>query len=107
MNKLRNGAILIALSLISFGVMAADDAPAQILITNVNIFDGKSESLSATSNVLIEGNIIKQISTESISSPGATIIAGDGRTLMPGLIDNHVHLSLTGATLADIENNMT
>ena len=42
-----------------------------------------------------------------MNAPGATVIDGGGRTLMPGLIDNHVHFSLTGATLSDIENNMT
>ena len=107
MTKFIVSIIFVALSFGSVGVAGADDAPAQILFTNVNIFDGKSEALSATSNVLVEGNMIKQISAESISAPGATVIEGAGRTLMPGLIDNHVHLSLTGATLADIENNMT
>ena len=35
------------------------------------------------------------------------VIAGDGRTLMPGLIDNHVHLMLNGKGLLDIEANQT
>jgi imidazolonepropionase-like amidohydrolase len=56
------------------------------LFQNVRIFDGKGASLSAPSNVLIKGNIIERISTEPIAAePGATIIAGNGRMLMPGL----------------------
>ena len=58
-------------------------------------------------SVLVEGNLIQTISSSRINAPAATDIDGGGRTLMPGLIDNHVHLSLTGATLSDIENNMT
>ena len=65
------------------------------LFENVRIFDGKGASLSAPSNVLIKGNIIERISTEPIAAePGVTVIAGNGRTLMPGLIDAHWHAML-------------
>ena len=48
-----------------------------------------------TSNVLIKGNIIERISTAPIATePGVTVIAGNGRTLMPGLIDAHWHAML-------------
>ncbi len=65
------------------------------LFENVRIFDGKSASLSAPSNVLIKGNIIERISTEPIAAePGVTVVAGNERTLMPGLIDAHWHAML-------------
>jgi imidazolonepropionase-like amidohydrolase len=65
------------------------------LFQNVRIFDGRGASLSAPSNVLIRGNIIERISTAPIAAePGATVIAGNGRTLMPGLIDAHWHAML-------------
>jgi len=64
------------------------------LITNVNVFDGKKDTLIEKANVLVEGNKIKTISTKKIEASGATIIDGGGRTLMPGLIDAHVHLGL-------------
>jgi imidazolonepropionase-like amidohydrolase len=65
------------------------------LFQNVRIFDGKGSSLSAPSNVLVKGNIIERISATPIAAePGATVIAGNGRTLMPGLIDNHWHAML-------------
>jgi len=61
----------------------------------VRISDGNGVSLSAPSNVLIKGNIIERISTEPIAAePGVTVIAGNGRTLMPGLIDAHWHAML-------------
>ena len=77
--------VLIAFS--SFA-LAQDEAPKQTLFTNVHIFDGASEERLA-GNVLVEGNLIKQVSAEPINAPGATVIDGGGGTLMPGLIDMH------------------
>ncbi len=68
-------------------------APAQTLITNARVFDGRSDQLSGSMNVLIEGNLIKQISRAPVvPAAGATVIDAQGRTLMPGLIDAHTHL---------------
>lgn len=72
-----------------------------IIFENVRIFNGIVAELSAPSNVLVAGNIIKSISAEAIIDPEGmkvTRIQGDGRTLMPGLIDNHVHLFMTGSS---------
>jgi imidazolonepropionase-like amidohydrolase len=66
---------------------------SEILIKNVNIFDGKKEALSPGKDVLIEGNIIKQIG-QNLVSPEATVIEGGGRTLMPGMIDGHAHIMI-------------
>ncbi len=58
----------------------------------MRIFDGKSASLSAPGQVLVRGELIERVSTTPITPPpGATVIDGQGRTLMPGLIDNHWH----------------
>jgi imidazolonepropionase-like amidohydrolase len=68
------------------------------LYENVRVFDGTSEKLSAPTNVLVENNLIKTISNKPITVPSgttATVIAGGGRTLMPGLSDAHTHLWLT------------
>src|SRR5947208_11200588 len=85
-------------------VHAQDGAPASAgatLFQNVRIFDGRSNSLSAPSNVLVKGGIIERISLASIAAdPGATVVAGGGRTLMPGLIDNHWHAMLARVTPA-------
>ncbi|MBW4621440.1 MAG: amidohydrolase family protein [Cyanosarcina radialis HA8281-LM2] len=71
--------------------------PTSTVFENVRIFDGTAERLSAPSNVLVVNNKIQKISTASIPAPsGASLtrIKGNGRVLMPGLIDNHVHISL-------------
>jgi imidazolonepropionase-like amidohydrolase len=76
---------------------SADD----VLFENVRIFDGKSAALSAPSNVLVKANVIERISTAPIAVAGALRIAGNGRTLMPGLIDNHWHAMLVRPTPAE------
>ncbi len=68
----------------------ADD----VVFDNVRIFDGTSDALSAPSNVLVKGNVIARISTDPIEESGAVHIAGNERTLMPGLIDAHWHAML-------------
>ena len=61
------------------------------LFTNVNVFDGINEKLIMNADVLVEDNLIKQVSTKKITAEDATVINGDGRTLIPGLIDVHWH----------------
>ncbi len=74
-------------------------ASAGTLFQNVRIFDGKGGPLSAPSNVLVKGNVIERISTTTIKpEDGVTVIAGGGRTLMPGLIDNHWHAAMARVT---------
>ncbi len=81
---------------------AEKDALSQFLIQNVNIFDGQNDKLAQGMSVLVEGNKIKQIA-KSISAPnGATTIDAKGKTLMPGIIDPHVHIISGGSTVADI-----
>ncbi len=63
-----------------------------MLITNVNIFDGTNDTLSKNMNVLIENNLIKRISSQPIvTGNNEQVIDGRGLTLMPGLLDSHVH----------------
>jgi len=103
-------ATILTATLLASAAMAQEskEAPAQVLFTNVNIFDGKSDALTTGMNVLVEGNKVTAISKDAIpTNVGATVITGGGRTLMPGLIDNHVHLMLNGKGLLDIEANQT
>ena len=73
------------------------------LFQDVRVFDGESDALSATMNVLVRGNTIERISHDPISTgsiANARTIAGGGRTLMPGLIDMHWHMMLVRPTPA-------
>jgi imidazolonepropionase-like amidohydrolase len=72
-----------------------ESAPATLL-TNVRIFDGKSDRLSPPSSILVEGRHIAAISTDPIDTPtGTRIIDGGGRVATPGFVDTHVHLMLS------------
>lgn len=80
-----------------FAEEPADPAPTLTLFENVRVFDGKGAALSASTNVLVRGNVIETISAKPIPvnrSATTTIIPGNGRTLMPGLIDAHWHAML-------------
>ncbi len=99
----RISALAVALCLVL--TAHAAEPPALTLFENVRIFDGKSEQLSANVNVLVRGNTIDKISKDPIPIDGnspAKIIAGGGRTLMPGLIDAHWHAMLVRPTPAQL-----
>jgi len=71
-----------------------------VLFQNVRVFDGKTATLSPATNVLVKGNLIERISTAAIpSEPNVTVIAGGGKTLMPGMIDAHVHMTMSTVPL--------
>lgn len=71
------------------------------LFRNVRVYDGKNARLSAPSQVLVRGEVIERISATPMEAPaGAMVIDGQGRTLMPGLIDNHWHTMLAAPSMA-------
>ncbi len=75
--------------------------PEGVLFEDVRIFDGRSEQLSEPSNVLVIGNQIQAMDTQPVPIPvdiGLTRINGEGRVLMPGLIDAHTHLFMETLT---------
>jgi len=73
--------------------VAEEQAEPQTLFTNVNVFDGTSDTLADGMSVLVEGSLIKRVAKGEIEArDDATVIDGGGRTLMPGLADTHVHL---------------
>lgn len=59
-------------------VAIAQDDPARTLFTNVHVFDGVSPERIENANVLVEGNLIKSVSTDPIKAEGATVIDGVG-----------------------------
>lgn len=88
----------LALGLSARGVPAQEAPPRAVLFEGVRVFDGSGDALSPPSNVLVVGNTIEAISTDALQAPegsALTRIPGEGRTLMPGLIDAHVHMMLS------------
>ena len=69
------------------------------LFTNARIVDGTAPEPTATTCVLVEGRRIKEVGPYLTSTTADTIDLA-GRTLMPGLIDAHVHVIAVVANLA-------
>lgn len=74
---------------------------ASTLFTNARIVDGTAPEAGAPVNVLVEGGTIREVG-KAVSSAKAKIVDLKGRTLMPGLIDAHVHVV---AGVADLGRN--
>ena len=93
---------LIFCLLLGTGFVSYSQIPA-IVFENVRVFDGKSTQLSPSVNVLVVGNTIQAISTQPVAVEGDAVrIDGKGRTLMPGLIDVHVHMVFGALTNGDL-----
>lgn len=92
--------MVLLLALLTAPSLRAQTAPpSPTVFDNVRIFDGTA--LTAPMNVLVEGNRIVRISAEPIDADAtATRIAGNGRTLMPGLIDVHWHTFMARPSMA-------
>jgi imidazolonepropionase-like amidohydrolase len=99
------GVALSAAVTFASGAAFAQDASTQTLFTNVHVFDGVNEARIENANVLVEGNLIKEVSTDVIEAADATVIDGGARTLMPGLIDAHTHFThcVPGAGIDGLE----
>ena len=69
---------------------AQDEEPITI-ITNVDVYDG-FDTFTEDTDVMIQGNHIIEVGS-NLRRRGATIIDGGGRTLTPGLIDMHTHVT--------------
>jgi imidazolonepropionase-like amidohydrolase len=81
---------------------ASDPAPSETLFRNVRVLDVVDGKLGTPTDVLIEGDRIAKIAAKIAPKTGATIVDGNGRTLMPGLIDVHVHLTFSALTMAQM-----
>ncbi|MBS7704924.1 metal-dependent hydrolase family protein [Chelatococcus asaccharovorans] len=71
-----------------------------ILFQNADILDGRSDEALAGHHVLVENGEIREVSDKPIQSSSAVVIDLAGKTLMPGLIDCHVHVIATTTNLA-------
>lgn len=71
-----------------------------IVFRNGNLLDPLATELQGTHDVLVEDGLIREISTTPIKVSGAQEIDVKGKTIMPGLIDLHVHVLATQLNLS-------
>jgi imidazolonepropionase-like amidohydrolase len=75
-----------------------------VVFTNARIFDGRDEECAENQCILVEGGAIREISDNAIKARDARKIDVGGRTLMPGLIDAHVHAYASDINVQKIDN---
>lgn len=63
----------------------------QIFFKNFEMLEPAHGELRGGYQLLVDGGVIKELSDKPILADNATVIDCGGRTLMPGLIDCHVH----------------
>src|SRR3712207_2555553 len=90
---------------------SASDAPRRpseipmsaTLFRNIRLFDGLADSLVEGTEILGAGDRITEVADRQITTASARIVDGRGRTLMPGLMDAHVHACGVNADLGRLD----
>jgi imidazolonepropionase-like amidohydrolase len=82
-------AVCASLLVIGAGVPAGTTARNALVIRNVRIFDGV-RVIEANSVAVADGKIVS-VGTDVAPPTDAQVVDGSGDTLLPGLIDSHVH----------------
>ena len=70
---------------------------------NCNLFDGVSDELLRGMHVLVADGKIVEVSETALGSAADAEIDASAKTLMPGLIDAHVHITAATPNLAALE----
>lgn len=93
---------------LSLSPAAAQQPVAETIFRNVRVLDVVDGHLGPPTSVVIRGNTIAAIGPSADAADSkAEIIEGKGRTLMPGLIDVHVHLTFGAVLLSDLYDPKT
>jgi imidazolonepropionase-like amidohydrolase len=68
--------------------------PARVYLTNARLVDATGAPPRKGASVLLEAGKIARVGAASDATPeGVSVVDLEGRTLMPGLIDAHVHVT--------------
>ncbi|MGY6588381.1 MAG: amidohydrolase family protein [Wenzhouxiangella sp.] len=94
-------AIFLAMLVWHSPLIAAESADGT-LFRNVQVFDGTASARTSPQDVLVRGNVIEAIGPDLDAADNLTVIDGTGHTLMPGLIDAHVHLTFSALSMAEL-----
>jgi imidazolonepropionase-like amidohydrolase len=84
-------AVVLTLFVVATSLVPAQSADSPYVIRDVRVFNG--ETVAERQTVVIRQGEIAAVGGINIAVPaGAQEVAGEGRTLLPGLIDSHIHL---------------
>lgn len=68
------------------------ETPERYVLANVRVLEPGSERFSEPMDVVIEAGLIAEMGPNIAANADAPVMEGEGRFLMPGLTDSHVHL---------------
>jgi len=77
---------------------------AQYLFKNFEMLDPEHDELRGGYELLVEDDLIRELSPRPIRAPDANLVDCGKRTLMPGLIDSHVHVVLSEVSIPRLEH---
>lgn len=92
--------ILFFLFCIPVNVIAQGEQPATLVIEGGTLIDGNGGAPVRDALIVVRGNKIETVSRKGQSfPPGAQVLHADGKFILPGLMDAHVHY---GGFLAEL-----
>ena len=112
MSSLRVVRIGLILAVCAAGAFTASAALAnELLLVNGKVFTGNPQSPYAESVAIRDGKIVavgNRLAVKASVGSGAQVVDLDGKTLLPGLIDSHIHAVDGGISLlsADAQDNI-
>jgi imidazolonepropionase-like amidohydrolase len=71
----------------------ADERPGLTALRAQWLFDGVGETLLADPVVVLDGETIRSVQARGSVPDGAILVDLPGTTILPGLVDSHVHLA--------------
>jgi imidazolonepropionase-like amidohydrolase len=71
---------------------------------NFELLDPEAGELRGGHELVVEGGTIKEVSSKPIKLGTANVVDCGGRTVMPGLIDSHVHVVLSEVVIRNMES---
>ncbi|HEV2976184.1 MAG TPA: amidohydrolase family protein [Casimicrobiaceae bacterium] len=74
-----------------------------LVFKNARIFDGTNAECAEGMYVHVSGGLIQEVSPQPVADRGALVIDVAGRTLMPGLIDAHLHAYCSDVSMQKTE----
>ncbi|MDB5202232.1 MAG: amidohydrolase [Ferruginibacter sp.] len=73
--------------------MKTDKPTGMVAFTNARIITMNGDEVIEKGTVLVEANLIKAVGTDVSIPAGAKVIDCNGKTIMPGFVDAHAHVS--------------
>lgn len=85
------GAAIVAFIVVKYLTRPKRNRPGEWLIRNVHVIVGDGSELH-NQDVYVKDGVIKMVASRPIEKKNVQVLDGTGKTLMPGLIDSHVHI---------------